>query len=172
MAESTNVQVKAKQTSSNAPSPFALPTVESLRQEIDRVFDEVATSWPFGRRAALRGLWPAVQSPSPAVEMTEKNDAYTVAVEVPGMSESEVEVTLGDGMITIAGEKKEAKEEKREGYHFSERHYGSFQRTFGLPDGIDRDKAAASLKNGVLTVTLPKTAEARENLRKVAVKAA
>lgn len=171
MVEPTKVPVKTKM-SSNTAAPFALPTVESLRREIDRVFDEVAAGWPFSRPAMPSGLWTATPSPSLAVEVAEMDDAYTVAVEVPGMGENEIEVTLGDGVITIAGEKREAKEEKREGCHFSERHYGSFRRTLSLPQGIDRDKSVASLKNGVLTVSLPKTAEARKTIRKVAVKAA
>jgi HSP20 family protein len=79
-------------------------------------------------------------------------------------------VTVSDGGIAIRGEKTEEKEEKKEDYRLSERRYGSFERRFRLPDGVDASKIEAQMKKGVLTVTLPKTAEAQKKVRKVAVK--
>jgi len=75
-------------------------------------------------------------------------------------------------MLTIKGEKKEEKEENRKDYHLSERRYGAFERSFGIPDGVDADKIAASFKKGVLTITLPKTPEAKKQEKKIAVKPA
>jgi HSP20 family protein len=75
-------------------------------------------------------------------------------------------------MLTIKGEKQEQKEEKKKDYFLSERRYGSFERSFRLPDGVDANKIAATIKKGVLTVTLPKTAEAQKPEKKIEVKAA
>jgi hypothetical protein len=73
------------------------------------------------------------------------------------MDESNIDVKFSDGTLTIKGEKRDEKEEKKKGYYLSERRYGSFHRSFGVPDGNDAEKIEANFKNGVLTVTLPKT---------------
>jgi HSP20 family protein len=88
------------------------------------------------------------------------------------MAAENVEVRYADGVLTIKGEKKEEKEEKKKDYYMSERRFGTFQRSLRLPDGIDADKIAADFKNGVLTVTLPKTAGAQKSEKKITVKAA
>ena len=87
------------------------------------------------------------------------------------MDEKSIEVKFSDGMLTIKGEKEETKEEKEKDYHLSERRYGSFQRTFGVPDGVDANKIEATFTKGVLTVVLPKSAEAQKAEKKIAVKA-
>jgi HSP20 family protein len=81
-------------------------------------------------------------------------------------------VKLADGVLTIKGEKQEEKEEKKKDYYLHERSFGSFQRAFQVPDGVDADKIEASFKNGVLTVTLPKSAQAQKTAKKIDVKAA
>ncbi len=81
-----------------------------------------------------------------------------------------IEVKVANGMLTIKGEKKEEKEEKREDYYHSERRYGSFERRFQIPEGVDTGKLDASCKKSVLTVILPKTAKAQAAERKIAVK--
>ena len=83
------------------------------------------------------------------------------------MDEKNVEVKFADGVLTIKGEKQEQKEEKKKDYYLSERNYGSFQRAFQVPDGIDADKIEATFKNGVLTVTMPKSAKRRSQPRKL-----
>ena len=88
------------------------------------------------------------------------------------MDEKNVEVKFADGVLTIKGEKREEKEEKKKDYYLSERNYGSFQRAFQVPDGVDADKIEATFKNGVLTVTMPKSAEAQKSAKKITVKAA
>jgi HSP20 family protein len=80
-------------------------------------------------------------------------------------------VKFAEGVLTIKGEKQEEREEKKKGYHMSERGFGSFERTFQVPEGIDADKIKASFKKGVLAITLPKTVEARRAERKITVKA-
>ncbi len=88
------------------------------------------------------------------------------------MSEKNVEIKLSNHTLTIKGEKSEEKEDKRKDYYLSERRYGSFQRSFQLPEGVDADKIEARFANGVLSVKLPKTAEAKKAEKTIAVKAA
>ncbi len=128
---------------------------------------------PFSRSIFdLRPTWPAEANwgKAPAVDVAEKDKEYEITAELPGMDQSNVEVKLSNGVLTIKGEKKEEKEEKKKDYYMSERRYGSFQRTFQVPDGVDADKVEASFKNGVLTVMLPKTPEAQKQEKKIAIK--
>jgi len=126
---------------------------------------------PFGRSFSDRHAWRAM-STMPAVDVTETDKAFEIAAELPGMEEKNIEVSVSDGVLTIKGEKQEDKEEKKKDYYLSERTYGSFQRSFEVPKGVDLDKIEASFKKGVLTVTLPKTAEAQKAEKKIAVKSA
>ncbi len=153
--------------------PFA-----TLRQEIDRLFEDFA--WPgfrlpvLQRPAAIEPVWNLgdVWSLSPSVDLVEKKDGFCVTAELPGLEQKDIEVRLSDGMLTIQGEKSEEKTEDKQDYHLRERSYGSFQRSFRLPNGIDADKVDAKFENGVLVVNLPKTAESRAKERKIEVKAA
>jgi HSP20 family protein len=159
---------------SQAPAPRGSHPFESLRQEIDRLFDEFATGWPrlsFGRRADLQPFWPAgTAGLGVATDVAESEKEYRVTAEIPGLDEKDVEVTVSSGVLTMKGEKKEEFEESKKDFYRSERSYGSFQRSFRLPEDVDADKIEASLNKGVLTVVLPKTAEAQKTARKVAIK--
>jgi hypothetical protein len=95
-----------------------------------------------------------------------------LTAELAGMDEKNIEVKLADGGLTIKGEKQEEKEEKKKDYYLSERHFGSFERSFRLPDGVDTNKIEATFKQGVLRVTLPKTPEAQRADKKITVTAA
>jgi len=151
---------------------------ESLRREIDRLFDDFDGGiWRSPFRRSFFDIEPFRRSEAafgavPAVDVTETDKAYEITAELPGMDEKNVEVKFADGVLTIKGEKQEEKEEKRKDYYLSERNFGSFQRAFQVPDGVDADKIEASFKKGVLTVTLPKSAEAQKAARKIAVKVA
>ena len=153
----------------NAWQPF-----ETLRKEVDRLFDDFGDDFwrrPFRSLAAIERNLPKLVA-SPAVDIAETDKSYEITAELPGMDEKNIEVNVVNGGITIKGEKKEAAEEKRKDYYLSERRYGSYERYFALPEGVDADKIAAVFKNGVLTVTLPKTAEAQKPGKKIEVKAA
>ena len=150
---------------------------ENLRREIDRVFEDFGGGmWPSPLGRSFFDVQPFAQREStwaaPAVDITESEKAYEITAELPGMDEKNVEVKFADGVLTIKGEKQEAKEEKKKDYYLSERSYGSFQRAFQVPDGVDADKIEASFKNGVLTVAMPKSAEAQKSAKKITVKAA
>ena len=132
---------------------------ESLRQEIDRLFDDFGWgSWQPFRRSLFAG--------EPLFRR-----ALTRAAMLPGMDEKNIEVKVADGRLTIKGEKQEEKEEKEKDYYLQERHYGSFERTFDLPETVEPDKIEASFKKGVLTVTLSKKVGAQKPEKKIEVKA-
>jgi HSP20 family protein len=92
-----------------------------------------------------------------------------VSAELPGMDEKDVEILVDDGVLTIRGEKKSETEDQ--GRRFSERYYGRFERSIALPYEVEEDKANASFQNGVLTVTLPKSARAQEKAKRIAINA-
>ena len=177
MAEAaTKLPVKTEEKKADRPALSDWRPFESLRREIDRLFEDFRpTLWgaPLGRTVFdVEPFWRGEISwgKAPAVDVAEKDKAYEITAELPGMNESDVEVKFVDGVLTIKGEKREEKEEKKKDYYVSERRYGSFQRTFRVPDGVDGDKIEANFKNGVLTVTLPKTAEAQKSEKKIAIK--
>jgi HSP20 family protein len=107
---------------------------------------------------------------APQVDVTEGNTDVTVTVELPGMEEKDIDVALAHGNLTLKGEKREEKESKERGYYHSERSYGSFTRTIPLPCEVEEDKVAATFKKGVLTITLPKSPEARREVKHIEVK--
>ena len=102
-----------------------------------------------------RGTW------EPAVDIGETNNAYLITADLPGLTKDEIKINYQDGVLTIHGEKQQEKEEKNKNYHRIERSYGVFERSFRLPSRIAADKIDAKYKDGVLTLTLPKTEEAR-----------
>ncbi len=160
------------------PSAGEQHPLGTLQREIDRLFDDFGRGiWrsPFGRRLfdfqpswRTDERWGAV----PAVDIAEKDKEYEITAEIPGIDEKNVEISVANGMLTIKGEKSEEKEEKKKDYYLSERHFGSFERSFAVPEGVDVDRIAASFKKGVLTVTLPKMPEAQKPAKKIEVKAA
>lgn len=170
----TKLPVKTEQMTSGRPNwPLA-----SLRREIDRLFDDFEPSlwrWPF-RRPTL-SMEPLLQrelewESEPAVDLAEDDKGYEITAELPGMDEKNIEVKLVNGGLTIKGEKSVEKEEKKKNYYLHERRFGSFERSFRMPEGVDTNKIEATFSKGVLKVTLPKTAEAQKAEKKIAVKAA
>lgn len=121
-------------------------------------------------KTALGGFWPSLYEPfhiagsrladwlAPASEASQDDKAYRVAVELPGVSEEDVHLTVENGVVQLTGEKKTSREEKGETWYFSERKFGSFSRSFRLPDDADEAGVKAEMKDGVLTVVVPKRA--------------
>jgi HSP20 family protein len=97
----------------------------------------------------------------PAVDISETEDALVLHAELPGLKKDQVKITIEDGVLTIAGEKNFETEEKKKDYHRVERRFGSFHRSFTLPNNVDHGKAKAEFADGVLTVTLPKSEAAK-----------
>lgn len=171
MAEK-ETELPVKKESATLPSHAGLldwHPFETLRRQIDRLFEEFPSRRslldfePFERFA---GAFPA----TPAVDFIEKDKEYEITAELPGLDHKNVEVKLSNGTLSISGEKKEEKEEKKEGYYFSERRYGSFKRSFRVPEGVDADKIEASFEKGVLTLRLPKTPEAQKAQKTIEIK--
>jgi HSP20 family protein len=166
MAEASKVPAKTGQSG----MPQAWQPFESLRREMDRLFDDFGLgTW---RTPFRRSLADFQRLSTPPVDIVEKDNAYEVTADVPGFDEKDIEVKLVNGALCIKGERKSEKEEKKEDYYLSEREFGSFERRFELPEEVDADKIEASLKKGVLTVTLPKKPEAQKPAKKIEVKPA
>ncbi len=148
---------------------------ESLRQEVDRLFEDFTMNpfrLPFRRPAFdIEPFWQAESwIAAPAVDLVEQEKAFELTAELPGLDEKDVEVKVANGILTIKGQKSEDKEEKNKDFHMRERRFGAFERSVRVPETVDADKIEASFKKGVLTVTLPKTAEAQKPVKKIDVK--
>jgi HSP20 family protein len=143
-----------------------------LRREMDHLFDEFANAFRFptfgfGRPAAGDG---GIEMTDVRFDVSETPEAIEITAEVPGLSEDDIDIDMTNDVLTIKGEKKAESEKKEKNYYLSERRYGRFQRSFRVPDSVDRDNVDAAFDKGVLTVTLPKRAEAKSDTRKIDVK--
>jgi HSP20 family protein len=142
---------------------------------MDRVFDRFAGGWGVPSFRRMLDMEPSFRSdssfnvPSPAVDITEDASGYKVTAELPGMNEKEIEVVVSGDTLTLKGEKRQEKEQKEKNFYLSERSYGSFQRSFSIPEGVDHDKIGADFSKGVLTVTLPRSEKAVQQQKKIEV---
>lgn len=171
----TATKLPVKSEKETARTPVARHPLQTLQGEIDKLFNNFGASWPFQRASFnLEPFWSgdATWGKMPAVDVVEKDKVYEITAELPGMDEKSVELKVVGDMLTIRGEKQEEKEETKKGYYLSERSFGSFQRSFRIPDDVDADKIDASFKKGVLTVMLPRKPGVEKAEKKIAVKAA
>lgn len=134
---------------------------------------ETREAWPFPAFGRLFDDWfahgpvAANRALRPAMDVEEDTDRITIRTELPGVTKEDVNVTLEDGVLTITGEKRSDRQTKERSYHLVERSFGSFQRSFVLPNGVDADKAQASFTDGVLEVKIPKTEAAKPKTLKI-----
>jgi HSP20 family protein len=153
-------------------------SLASFQQEINRLFDEFFSS--FG--APLARSWGSGAAPErsgvgsfgtfvPRIDVSEDDREVKIVAELPGMDEKDVNVELENNLLILRGEKKDEREEKEGAWHRVECSYGSFRRLVPLPAGIDADKARAKFKKGRLSVAIPKTSEARESRKSIAIDA-
>ncbi|OPY99264.1 heat-shock protein [Bradyrhizobium sacchari] len=135
----------------------------TLHREMNRLFDDVFRG--FGGES----LSPLMEGQFswPKIELGETDKGLTISAELPGMTEKDVQIEIANGMLTIRGEKKS--ERKEEGRYFTDRYYGSFQRQIALED-VEEDKAEASFKDGVLTISIPKSENPRAGVKRIAIK--
>jgi len=156
-------------------TPLAALPLSMLRDDIDRAFDRMFADWPKLGGLMGRGFFdddnffakPGVAMPT--VDVSEDDKSYRIEAELPGVNESDVEVTVRDNRLFLRGEKKSEKEKKDENVRMSERRFGSFERTFQLPDDVDADKIKAEFSNGILELKLPKSAKKKSKGRKISV---
>ena len=137
---------------------FNFPMFRRLGREIDFLFDRFGLERSFFEPAET--VW------TPDVEMFRRDNAIVVRADVPGMTKNDLTIEVTDGQLVLRGERKQEKEEKKEGYYRAERTYGAFYRTLPLPEGVKLDEAKATIKDGVLEVTVPapKLEEAKRTL--------
>jgi HSP20 family protein len=138
--------------------PFA-----SLRRDMERLFEDFSRDLGWGPPAT------AGTAVAPRIDVSETDSEIKIEAEMPGVEEKDVEVVLSNGRLTIKGEKKQEKEEKKKDYHFVERSYGSFARSIGLPFEADPSKVQARFDKGVLTVTVPKPPEVKAKEKKIPI---
>ncbi len=145
------------------PSRFLAPF-----EEMERWFEDV-----FRRRIMPtwfpRLRWPEVEEVSPSFDIFEEGDDVVVKGELPGIKKEDLDVNLTDDTITISGEKKKEERTERKDYYKLERSYGSFSRSFSLPEEVQTDKAKAKFKDGVLEIRVPKTEESKKKKKKVEI---
>ena len=141
---------------------FNFPMFRRLGREIDFLFDRFGLERNFFEPAET--VW------TPDVEMFRRDNAIVVRADVPGMTKNDLTIEVTDGQLVLRGERKQEKEEKKEGYYRAERTYGAFYRTLPLPEGVKLDDAKATIKDGVLEVTVPAPAKVvEEKKRTVAI---
>ena len=139
--------------------------MDALHRSIDRLFTD---AWG---PSLLSETWTEAKI-TPRLDVVEDDKAFRVTVELPGMTDKDVAVSVDDRSLTVRGEKKEEKEKKDKDVFRRERAYGSFRRTIELPSDVDAAKIEAKFKDGVLTIDLPKTKEAQDRVKQIPVKAA
>lgn len=138
----------------------------SLHREMNRLFDDVFRGFD-GRLPSLRPF-STLNGGWPSVEVSETDKEIRVTAEVPGLDQKDIEILLDDDTLTVRGEKRSETEDKEK--QFSERYYGRFERRIPLGYEVEADKVDAQFKNGVLTVTLPKTARAQSQLKRIEIR--
>lgn len=146
--------------------------IASLQRRMNTLFEDFFADFDtfFGERPFH--VMTAAEKPwfdSPNFEVSETDEEFRVKAELPGLEEKDIEVNMEGDRVTIKGEKRREQEEKKRNYYISEMSYGQFCRSFPLPEGVDRDKAKAQFKKGVLTLTLPKTEQAKTQHKRIEI---
>lgn len=146
--------------------------IYSLQREMNRLFDEFFRTPLWERFGEFPGfakeqIWGDI---TPRLDMSETDKELVVNVELPGMTEKDIDVSITKDLLTISGEKKQEKEEREKGWYRMERQYGSFSRSIPLPYEVESDKAEATFKNGVLSIKLPKSAVQQRASKSITVK--
>jgi HSP20 family protein len=129
--------------------------LEEVSDRLNRMFARPAASRTNGKENMIVADW------TPSVDISETEGEYLIKAEIPDVKKEDVKVRVENGVLTIQGQRKQEKEEKGTQYHRIERSYGSFARTFSLPEVIEEDKVKAEFKDGVLNLHLPKSEKAK-----------
>jgi HSP20 family protein len=173
--DKTAIDIQQDTPAATGQAPEAWGPLAALRDEIDRLFDGFGTGFWHRPAETKLAFWPEMPTEwrlQPLAEFIDCDGEYRISVEVPGLAADDVDIRITDGVLTLRGEKLQEKRNEKAGYLLRERRYGSFHRSLPLPRSADPAGAAASLSNGVLTVTIPKTQDTSAKNRKIEVKAA
>src|SRR5690606_28071003 len=141
------------------------PAPARLHQELDELFGSFFRGFPFSPIRQTEQTWTGGML-MPKVDIAAEGNHYTITVEVPGVEEKDLEVSIADGTLTIRGEKRHEQENREKQYHRVERSYGAFQRMLSLPNDANEEAVEAKFKNGILTLTVPKNPSTKPAGRK------
>lgn len=190
MARNDSTVSRMPERRSGRDIPVRGAGVSSLRNEINRLFDRFSgrgMASRTGRRAAepwglddpwlgrdpfelLDSAFGAAAASFGHADLSETDEGYELQIDLPGMKNDGVAVDYSDGILTVSGERSDEREDRRKGYYLSERSYGVYERSFRVPDSVEPDDIGAEFRDGVLTVTLPKSEEARRSSRRIDVR--
>ncbi len=149
-------------------SPVESSAFFPLQRDVNRVFDDFFRTFETGLLSPFGEISESMFHPR--LEVKENPDDLRISVELPGIDEKDIDLSITNDALTISGEKREEKEENTQGYYRMERTYGSFHRRVPIPCQIDKDKVEATFKKGVLNIVLPKTDEAKQQIKKISIK--
>jgi HSP20 family protein len=173
--ESKKHNNEAPQKAPAGESPESLAPGSLVRKFMNEV-DRLAEDFGVGRgllssleRGLPNGTWGSRGAWSPQVEMFEREGELVLRADLPGLSKDDVKVELADNALTIEGERRDEREEKRQGFYSSERSYGKFYRRLPLPQGVNTEEASASFRDGVLEVTMPAPKAEAKRARKLEI---
>lgn len=138
--------------------------LDTMQKRMNRLFNDFFSGQEGDGDELVTGTW------NPAVDVVEHEDSFVIEAELPGMNKDDIKISVTNDVLTIHGEKKIEKEDKKKNYHRTERAYGSFTRSFSLPGNVKSDKVDAEFRNGVLQVTVPKSEEAKPRQIDVKIK--
>jgi len=154
----------------NIPQTQSYYPVSRIHNEIDRMFDDFFRgSSLFSQFGSGTSLLDNVGMLKPKLDIVENSENYVISVEIPGIEEKDIQLQLEGDMLTIRGEKRQKQDKKDDKYHLVERTYGAFQRVLTLPRDADTSTVNAKFDNGVLTVTVARSGEAKENTRRIEI---
>lgn len=139
--------------------PFA-----QMRAEMDRLFENFIGRGVFGTPVQSQ-----VTQLTPSIDVRENEKEIVIDAELPGMNENDVQIVVREGVVSLKGEKKSERDEKKDTYHLVERSYGSFERLFRLPEGVNEEQIKADFNSGVLHVVIPKRPEAIKAEKKISI---
>ncbi len=163
--------IKDRAVRRDGRQPAGRAEAHPMRTLQDRVNDLFEDMWQRIGKHHVAVSGRAYTGPPPHSDMSEGADDWRLEIETPGLAETDLEILVEDGAITIRGEKKLERQDSGRTYTLGERTFGRFSRRFGVPADVDARRATASYRNGVLTITAPKKPAAAAGLRRIPIKA-
>jgi HSP20 family protein len=160
----------ARREGQQSPARTSHPLFD-LRNEIDTLFDRFFSGSLLGPFAGLEAqpLRRRFGGIMPKVDVSESDGEIQIVAELPGLKQDDVNLSLEDDVLTLRGETQDSHEEKEKHYHLTERNYGRFERSFQLPETVDRERISAKFENGLLTVILPKSPKAKPSTKRIEI---